>query len=178
MIEKTNSPRGRPVGSGIDDRQRLDAIIERLAANPGMKPTTAIKALGIEDASVIRRLRDKLKASHANGNERPASEPERVQVCAANTNRPFKISEEAPPNVAPPATAPQPATERGKTDPALLAMIELIVGTWTAAFAAHQAMFEVLLQNPVVRTAIRQHIASNELALSLLKLPVSPRRTV
>ena len=51
--------RGRPKGSGIDDRQRLDAIARLIAANPDLKPTTAIRTLGVADPSVIRRLRDK-----------------------------------------------------------------------------------------------------------------------
>ena len=51
--------RGRPKGSGIDDRQRLDAIARLIAANPELKPTTAIRTLGVADPSVIRRLRDK-----------------------------------------------------------------------------------------------------------------------
>ena len=53
------SRRGRPKGSGIDDRTRLEAIAELLAADPSLKPTTAIKSIGITDPSAIRRLRDK-----------------------------------------------------------------------------------------------------------------------
>lgn len=55
----TRTRRGRPKGSGIDDRQRLDAIARLIAANPELKPTTAIRNLGVADPSVIRRLRDK-----------------------------------------------------------------------------------------------------------------------
>lgn len=53
------SRRGRPKGSGIDDTTRLETIARMLAADPNLKPTTAIKNIGITDPSAIRRLRDK-----------------------------------------------------------------------------------------------------------------------
>ncbi len=55
--------RGRPKGTGLDDSAQIDAIAGLISANPDMKPTTAIKELGISDPSVIRRLRDKYHAS-------------------------------------------------------------------------------------------------------------------
>jgi hypothetical protein len=51
--------RGRPKGTGINDRQRLRDIATLIATQPQIKPTTAIKMLGEHDPSVIRRLRDK-----------------------------------------------------------------------------------------------------------------------
>ena len=54
---KTN--RGRPKGTGLNDAAHLLAIAGLLVAQPDLKPTTAIKQLGISDPSVIRRLRDK-----------------------------------------------------------------------------------------------------------------------
>lgn len=56
--------RGRPRGSGLDDRGQLRRIADLLAADPALKPTTAIKATGVTDPSTIRRLRDKLKTDH------------------------------------------------------------------------------------------------------------------
>ena len=55
--------RGRPKGSGIDDRTRLQTIAAMIAANSELKPTTAIKSIGINDPSIIRRLRDKFHAA-------------------------------------------------------------------------------------------------------------------
>lgn len=55
-------PRGRPKGSGIDDRAKLREMAALIAAQPHLKPTTAIKVLGENDPSVIRRLRDKFHA--------------------------------------------------------------------------------------------------------------------
>jgi hypothetical protein len=53
--------RGRPRGSGLDDRVQLSRIAELIEADPALKPTTAIKAIGVTDPSTIRRLREKLK---------------------------------------------------------------------------------------------------------------------
>lgn len=55
-------PRGRPKGTGIDDRAKLREMAALIAAQPHLKPTTAIKVLGENDPSVIRRLRDKFHA--------------------------------------------------------------------------------------------------------------------
>ena len=57
--------RGRPKGTGLNDAAQLQAIAGLLAAQPELKPTTAIKKLGIHDPSVIRRLRDKYNAIEA-----------------------------------------------------------------------------------------------------------------
>lgn len=51
--------RGRPKGTGINDRETLVRIAEIIAANPSLKPTTAIKQAGVTNPSTIRRLRDK-----------------------------------------------------------------------------------------------------------------------
>ncbi len=54
--------RGRPKGSGIDDRERLLEIGRLIECTPGLKPTTAIRNMGYSDPSTIRRLRDKYNA--------------------------------------------------------------------------------------------------------------------
>jgi hypothetical protein len=54
--------RGRPKGTGIDDRASLRAIAAVICENPRIRPTTAIKSLGISNPSIIRRLRDKYHA--------------------------------------------------------------------------------------------------------------------
>lgn len=58
-MTETVTRRGRPKGTGIDDGDRLAAIARLIADNPEMRPTTAIKAIGVSDPSIIRRLRDK-----------------------------------------------------------------------------------------------------------------------
>lgn len=54
--------RGRPKGTGIDDSDRIARLAELIKVRPELKPTTAIRAMGITDPSVIRRLRDKFSA--------------------------------------------------------------------------------------------------------------------
>jgi len=74
MAQKT-AARGRPKGTGLDDAGPLAAIAELMAANPGMKPTTAIKALGISDPSTVRRLRNKFQLCSALRDGAPAEPP-------------------------------------------------------------------------------------------------------
>lgn len=54
--------RGRPKGTGIDDADTLAAIADLMGADPELRPTTAIKKAGVTDPSIVRRLREKLKA--------------------------------------------------------------------------------------------------------------------
>lgn len=63
MSIAAKAKRGRPTGSGIDDRIWLRELNRLLQLNPRATPTTAIKSLGISDQSTIRRLRDKYKRS-------------------------------------------------------------------------------------------------------------------
>lgn len=58
----TKPRRGRPIGTGIDDSDRIERLAELLRTQPHLKPTTAIRAMGFSDPSTIRRLRDKYKA--------------------------------------------------------------------------------------------------------------------
>ena len=58
----TKPTRGRPKGSGINDRAILLSIAGLIVDNPTLKRTTAIKQAGITNPSTIRRLRDKFAA--------------------------------------------------------------------------------------------------------------------
>ncbi len=58
-MQTAKRQRGRPKGTGINDRDTLMRIAEIVAANPALKPTTAIKQAGVTNPSTIRRLRDK-----------------------------------------------------------------------------------------------------------------------
>ena len=53
--------RGRPKGTGIDDSDRIARLAELLRIHPELKPTTAIRTMGIADPSIVRRIRDKYK---------------------------------------------------------------------------------------------------------------------
>jgi len=59
---QARSRRGRPKGTGIDDTDRIARLAELLRVHPELRPTTAIRVMGITDPSVIRRLRDKYTA--------------------------------------------------------------------------------------------------------------------
>jgi hypothetical protein len=107
----TKASRGRPKGTGLNDAAQLQAIADLIAADPALKPTTAIKTLGITDPSIIRRLRDKyhleadklqtglpVPSAHA---QRPAPEPLRLvaretgvapRSAALAVARPTKVS--------------------------------------------------------------------------------------
>lgn len=67
-MSAVKAKRGRPEGSGINDRIWLRELNRLIRINPAVRPTAAIKALGITDPSTIRRLRDKHKrVAPANG---------------------------------------------------------------------------------------------------------------
>ncbi|MGL4396909.1 MAG: hypothetical protein ACRCS9_10255 [Hyphomicrobium sp.] len=79
--------RGRPKGSGIDDSDRIQRLIELIRVRPELKPTTALRAMGIADPSAIRRLRDKYKRLSDSPAIAPGqSLPTGVPVAAASAN--------------------------------------------------------------------------------------------
>jgi hypothetical protein len=113
--------RGRPKGSGIDDQPRLLEIARLLCANPRMKPTTAIRSIGVTDPSAIRRLRDKFHSTQAELMQNPRVEPvERLpaaRVAAAVTPvltpapAPTLASVPSPGTVSPVTAAPVAAND-------------------------------------------------------------------
>ena len=115
-MSETRARRGRPKGSGIDDRKRLDAIARLIASNPSLKPTTAIRTLGITDPSVIRRLRDKFNAlrqdlmhdlrTAANKTPAQASTPSRTPASIAKSRLPQQPAERSRSIAAAVRTAP------------------------------------------------------------------------
>ena len=72
--------RGRPKGTGLNDAAHLQAIAGLIANNPDLKPTTAIRTLGFNDPSVIRRLRDKYSAFQKSAAIKPATP---IQSCGS-----------------------------------------------------------------------------------------------
>lgn len=92
-MTETVTRRGRPKGTGIDDGDRLAAIARLLADNPEMRPTTAIKAIGVSDPSIIRRLRDK----YAEVAKSLAAELPRPQVPVENAAQSLSKNSDMPP---------------------------------------------------------------------------------
>ncbi len=62
LMSEGKMRRGRPKGTGIDDSDRIARLAELIRVKPELKPTTAIRVMGITDPSIIRRLRDKYTA--------------------------------------------------------------------------------------------------------------------
>ncbi len=119
MAPKT-AARGRPKGTGLDDAGPLAAIAELIAANPGMKPTTAIKALGITDPSTVRRLRDKYQQRRAPRDDAPtATIPSTQPHRTANNVIALRArSSGVRRDAAPAARAPSPAPPAEKAEDA------------------------------------------------------------
>lgn len=65
MVNRPRQPRGRPKGTGKDDSAALKRIADLLVADPSLKPTTAIRRIGVHNESDTRRLQVKWKADGA-----------------------------------------------------------------------------------------------------------------
>jgi hypothetical protein len=162
---------GRPKGSGLDDRQRLESIAALLAANPKLKPTTAIRSLGVEDPSAIRRLRDKFRieqaklmadasrATRLNGGHRPR--------IISNENTP-------PPDAHRPNAPAMPASKRAPATPAATASGTYFAGWCDLGFCAlniavenQSALAQFWLGLPAVSIGLRGQLAVNAVAVAI-----------
>ncbi len=104
--------RGRPKGTGIDDKALLRQITGLMASDLSLKPTTAIKRCGIENPSIVRRLREKLKMEPVV--TRPHKKGQKSNR-ASEIRRP--VLDPAPPaksKMEPPRTAPKSAAPSSK----------------------------------------------------------------
>jgi len=166
---------GRPKGSGVDDSQKLESIAALLAANPGLKPTTAIRSLGIDNPSIIRRLRDKFRADQArllaNANRNSRSNGQNISAAhlarAACSHPRMPLGTRAltaqPIPAAPIAlpvetVAAEPA--HALPQPPLLA-ITCDLGLWAvqAATEQHAVLAQHWLQLPAVASVLRAQLA-------------------
>ncbi len=94
-MSERKARRGRPKGSEIDDSGQLRAIAKLISEDPELKPTTAIRSMGISDPSTIRRLRDKYNERReqlearivASQSARAGSETPDHKAAAPSTNR-------------------------------------------------------------------------------------------
>jgi hypothetical protein len=103
--------RGRPKGTGIDDATTLAEIGRLLKADPELKPTTAIKRVGVTDPSVVRRLREKLKLP-----DTPTSDTPIEATPISSTPRPVAASPTPMPNSSSPKPrSPRTSATRGRT---------------------------------------------------------------
>jgi hypothetical protein len=160
--------RGRPKGSGLDDRAQLRAISRLLAADPLLKPTTAIKSIGVTDPSTIRRLRDKLRAANGSA-KKPAiarAGQETVtsqQTASSSRHRPCRSKRATHSGAA------------GMSTMAVMDPMDWLAAWYGAGWQAHSSMVEVhiaavenLLKLPHVASAFRAQLllSNNVIALS------------
>ena len=179
---------GRPKGTGVDDSRHLQSLAALLAANPALKPTTAIRSLGVENPSVIRRLRDKFHADqarlmadarcsfHTQGGA--LRRPDHIESAA---RRPLAASERTPipaaNDVAPEETVAA-TTARTSAQPPLPA-IWCDLGLWAFATAMEQqaVLARHWLQHPAFEIAMRGQLAIGAfmVAAATPRKPLKPR---
>ncbi len=178
MPAKT-SPRGRPKGSGLDDHGQLVAIAALIAKDPELKPTTAIKSLGISDPSTIRRLRDKYrKFQNSTGISKPEPKVEfdhQPKKSAKSTQRAQKLAAPATskpelrPSRQPRSQKPmQTGSEASLGEPASWFNSWAAIGLQSLATTmdVQMAACRNLLALPPVAFAIEQQSQLNEMAIS------------
>lgn len=195
-MSREKGARGRPKGTGLDDTSRIRQIEALLDADPGLKPTTAIKAIGITDPSVIRRLRDKLALVRTPADEsphqahrhtapaEPVSRPRAVALQAVKpalkktariveASAPAKAADSLKAAPAPAGTAEATtATARSSstmTEPADWMMMWCGLGlqALTTTAMVQMAVVQKMLQMPVVATALKHQMMIGDLAASL-----------
>ena len=183
----TTARYGRPKGTGVDDSRQMESLAAHLAANPALRPTTAIRALGVEDPSIIRRLRDKFRMDQARlmaDARRSFRSNGRALACPG----PLKPTSRRPlANVrthipAPPQTAtPEPtiaATASALPQPMLLAVC-YDFGLWAVGTAMEQqiVLAKHWLRLPAIEVAMRGQLAIGAfvVAASTPRKPIKPR---
>jgi hypothetical protein len=147
---------GRPRGTGRDDRQQLDTLAALLAANPRLKPTTAIRSLGVQDPSTIRRLRDKFRVEQASLRSRAAGMPGPHLVSNENT---------------PPAEQPIGEVEQARaplpSEALFGGLCDLGFSTLRAAAECQAAFAQYWLGFPAVSAALRYQLALHSMAVAM-----------
>jgi hypothetical protein len=166
-MQIANGRYGRPKGSGLDDRQRLASIAAALLANPKLKPTTAIRSLGVEDPSAIRRLRDKFNAEQG----KLMADARRAK--RANGTRALPL---APPTPHP--IEPERSVAKEQTSPQSLwndPQSALFVGWYefgacavSTAVESQSILADYWLRLPAVSMALRAQMTLNAIGVAVL----------
>jgi hypothetical protein len=159
--------RGRPKGSGLDDQAQLEAIRRKLEADPTLRPTTAIKLLGVSDPATIRRLRDKLRTARRR--------PEPTVAPGTGSQKASRHAHE------------YAGTDRDLAEDAAQheSMIEFLAqgyGVWLQALSttmeAQAAAMETILRVPHVASVLRQQVLFNEKVMSMCASSPGVRKTL
>lgn len=149
--------RGRPKGSGLDDRSTLIALNRLLAADPKLKPTTAIRSMGISDPASVRRLREKLRSARGAEKEKPApnaATAAKAERAASTTNKLIgaSVGEKRTPS------SPRAAFDKSW----LVQWYDLGISAIASTVAVQMAVFGNLLAASPAALAFKHHVASNE----------------
>lgn len=179
--------RGRPKGSGIDDQKFLEKMAAMIAENPELKPTTAIKSLGVTDPSAVRRLRDKFHVFAAdlrNAAAKPAAATASRVVTASVEDNGYSLSEL--PRAVSPKAAPSPSTGCALSAADSIPTPFDVLAMWygmgmsalTTAMATQAAVARSLTRLPHVDLALRQHLALNEMAMAMVATRPAARPTL
>jgi hypothetical protein len=169
--------RGRPRGSGLDDRVQLRRIAQLLEADPTLKPTTAIKSIGVTDPSTIRRLRDKLKTDH------PSESAPVGSHSAPARGRSAELFEARPTGRPARPARPSGAALAGAMEARTVAVSEeqlawfahwcaLSLFAVSTTVEAQLALMDDFLRVPQVTSALRHQLLVNEVAKAFC-----PKRT-
>lgn len=196
-MSQKKSGRGRPKGSGLDDSAHLDAIMGLMKRDPALKPTTAIKRLGISDPSAIRRLRDKLAVARdvpeaapsraaisPSGSTRPALTRPQAISTAGQAHAPFREPARAESSIGAKRATPTPFPAMGLTTAAdagtdWIAQIGgLGLQAMAASFEFQWALLGQALRLPPVAAALKQQLLFNELTMTLCVPNGELRRTL
>jgi hypothetical protein len=171
---------GRPKGSGLDDRQRLESIAALLAANPKLKPTTAIRSLGVEDPSAIRRLRDKFRIEQA---KLMADASRATRRNGARRSRVISNENTPAPGFDRPSAPPMPAAQYAPEAPPATASgayfavwCDLGLCTLNTAVEGQSALAQLWLGLPAVSMALRGQLVVNAVAVAILTRNAPRRR--
>jgi hypothetical protein len=187
--------RGRPKGSGLDDTDQLKRVARMLEADPGLKPTTAIKAIGISDPSTIRRLRDKLRGSGADledaetgagnfarGGDGQGRRRGEAITAAQGFGREYCISGETAGSIegaeCDEAGLPQRERRRDAGVSWFAAWCGLGLQALSTTVETQMAIFESFLSVPQIASAIRQQALLNEQVIAFYSQGTDVRNTL
>ena len=161
-----NGRYGRPKGTGLDDHQRLASIAAALVANPKLKPTTAIRSLGVDDPSVIRRLRDKFRVEQGKlmADARRASRSKDARTPLVSATTPCAAE---PVNAAPNPLGPSRSLSIVPQSSLLVGYFELGMCAVSTAVEGQSILAEYWLRLPAVSMALRGQLALNAIGVAV-----------
>ena len=166
--------RGRPKGSGLDDRSTLAALNSLLDADPKLKPTTAIRAMGVSDPSSVRRLREKLRTT------RVAKKARTTKVATARSpEKPQAMTQISAAPIAGAGEARTPSAQSDAFDHSwFVHWYDLGISAIRSTVAVQMAALESLVAASPAALAIKQHVAFNKRVMAFYASAPDARKTL